>query len=144
MKKIIINVIGWLMIGLSVASLIYPMLPPEMVENLQLDQYRVLTFGGTTGILGGASISFMQIANSMVSKSAANNMLVYKDHLELRSKVDVLQDKIDTLIEKNERLERQNKRMIKLLEANLKVKASNRFLDKEAKEIIEGAIHEQE
>lgn len=130
----------------TLISVVYSVLP----DQYQLEQFNTLTAlvsGGSTGLIGSAGI----LIKNMLAK---NEKAVDTKQTETLEKfvgvleyVKALENKVASLESQlhEQYVEQANKvnRVIALVEVDLKAKLSNKLIDKETKELINGVLEDE-
>jgi hypothetical protein len=145
MKKKILNVITFAMIGWGAISAIYLGLPVEVKELLpNMNWVTALVSGGSTTILGSSILVF----NSMMNKSKLANSEVYSSiaNLVLEHKIEyqAIVDSNANVILAYKGLAVATDRNNVLLETLLEARLSNPLIEQKIKELIEGVLNDKE
>ena len=145
MKKAILNVVTYSMLGWGVISAIYLGLPPEVKELLpEMNWVTAVVSGGSTTLIGSASLMF----RSMLAKSNTATNEVYasiaKLVLDNNKKYDEIVASNLQVVQSNIELKASTDRNNLLLETVLKTKLSNPLIDEFTKKVIEGVLNEEE
>lgn len=138
MKKKILNVAIYVLLGWSILSAGYLALPVEYQEMLpQMNWLTAVVSGGSTFILGSGGLALQRMLNKTNKDYTDKYIQLGQEFLNLKNEYDKLGSRIDNL-------ETVNKELIKLLKIDLNTKLDNPLLTDKARALIEGAISEEE
>ena len=138
MKKKLLNVAIYTLLGWSMLSAGYLALPLEYQEMLpQMNWLTAVVSGGSTFLLGSGGLALQRLLH----KSSKD----YTDkYIELGQEFLTLKKEYGDLGNKVNELESTNKELVKLLKIDLQSKLDNPMLTDKARALIEGAIYEKE
>lgn len=143
-KKVLFYFVTIAMLVYTALATIYSVLP-EQYQIQEFNKLTALVSGGSTGLIGSAGL----LIKSWLSKSATT---ADEKQTETLQKFLVLLEKYEELIRKLESAEKlsieqkadydkQLAELTMLVKTDLKVKLSNKFVEKEVKDMIAGALN---
>ena len=152
MKKTAYSIISLVLIGVGVATAIYPFIPVEAQEYLlqifpEFNQITAMAVGGSGGVLGGSMFVAREIANK--TKSDTLNIIqgLTDKYTKLEAKYQAVESFVKTNTEATDnvaRLVTENTKEVrkhnKLIETDLLIKRENRFLSKQGKDLIDEIV----
>jgi len=138
MKKKLLNIAIYVLLGWSMLSAGYLALPVEYQEMLpQMNWLTAVVSGGSTFLLGSGGLALQRMLNKTNKDYTTKYIQLGQEFLNLKGKYDELGVKVDGL-------ESTNKELVKLLKIDLQSKLDNPMLTDKARALIEGAIYEKE
>jgi len=137
MKKKLLNIAIYVLLGWSMLSAGYLALPVEYQEMLpQMNWLTAVVSGGSTFLLGSGGLALQRMLNKTNKDYTTKYIQLGQEFLNLKGKYDELGVKVDGL-------ESTNKELVKLLKIQLKTKLDNPMLADKSRALIEGAIYEE-
>lgn len=149
MKKFLFNAVVYGLLGWSILTGVYQVLPQETKDLIpHFNELSALISGGSAALIGSGGLFF----KSWVAKATTESNEKYKATVE---KFLVVTEKYNDLVNEYKRLEATIKEsnlnyakrietLETLLKADLTAKLSNRLIDEEVKAIIRGALNEKQ
>ena len=147
LRKVLFNFITIGMLAYTMFALIYSVLP----EQYQLEQFNTLTAlvsGGSTGLIGSAGLLIKSLLVKNEKSTDEKQAETIKKFLDVLDYVKGLEQEIDTLkkdlhAQYTEQMDKVN-RVVELVETDLKAKLSNKLIDQEIRELINGVLEDEE
>ena len=137
MKKKLLNIAIYVLLGWSMLSAGYLALPVEYQEMLpQMNWLTAVVSGGSTFLLGSGGLALQRMLNKTNKDYTTKYIQLGQEFLNLKGKYDELGVKVDGL-------ESTNKELVKLLKIQLKTKLDNPMLADKSRALIEGLIYEK-
>ena len=145
MKKKILNLVTFAMIGWGAISAIYLALPLEIKELLpNMNWVTAVVSGGSTTLLGSASLYIQNYINRFKTSSnstlqslyetLSNNKVEYENIIKSNLEIKEAYQEMTTAFIEN----------TKLLKISLETKLDNPLLTEASRELIEGVLNEEE
>lgn len=152
MKKKLLNVVTFVLIGWGAFSATYLALPPELKDMLpEMNWVTAVVSGGSTTLLGTASLYIQNYINKF--KTANNQVLtgLFDTIATIKNDYTQITESYNNIVESNKELITQYKVMASSLEKNslllkteLQTKLSNPLLTTAARDLIEGVLNDEE
>lgn len=137
MKKKLLNIAIYVMLGWTMLSAGYLALPVEYQEMLpHMNWLTAVVSGGSTFVLGSGGLALQRMLNKTSSDYTNKYIQLGQEFLNLKGEYGKLGIRIDDL-------ETVNKELIKLLKINLNTKLDNPLLTDKARALIEGVLNEE-
>lgn len=156
MKKTVYNVISMVLIGVGVSLFLYPFIPIEAQEFItntfpEFNEIVAMAVGGGSGALGGSLV----IAKSIADKGKEDTLdimhgliskyeEVKEENKQLKETVVKNTFAIDYVAKQQSELTKELRKNNKLIETDLLIKKDNRFISKDAKELIDRVVNGDE
>lgn len=146
MKKFIFNTVVYSSLVYTMLAGIHATLPPE-IQIQGFTNLTALVSGGATGLFGTGLLTIQSWLKKREKDTDEKYIEVAKSQLTLTEKYDKMVAEAKETQKKTtafyDAVNKGQTRIIELLETDLKAKLSNRLIDKEVKERIEGVLDEE-
>lgn len=138
MKKKLLNIGVYSMLGWSILSAGYLILPVE-IQNMipQMNWFTALISGGSTFLLGSGGLFITNMLNKSKLETIDKFATIITHYIEMKTAYNEMKASTD---ENNILLKRTNL----LIEADLKAKLDNPMISDATRELIEGVLNDKE
>lgn len=142
MKEKLFNIVVYSMLAYTVAVAGYGALPTEYQNMIPFNWVTALVSGGTTGLLGTAGLLIKSNLHKADIKSTEKFSLLMASYEDVKKAYKDVTKSVEAMKHEYESAKQELARTNKLLEIELKAKLSNKLIDKEVRELIEGGLNE--